>query len=130
MSEVPDDTLDVALADGQSGKLNAAACVDVLFSSRVFVLLKDPPSDRGQFDPCVLFNAARNPVLAVFSSTQRMDAWRKIDPSHQYSLLTEFSWLLRGVQPGLGVVVNPGSSVGLELTAERIADLKRARGVP
>lgn len=129
MSDVPEETLDLALADGQSGKITAAACLDVLFASRVYVLLKEPPSDRGQIDPCVLFNAARKPVLAVFSSKERVDAWRKIDASHEYILLTEFAWLLRGVQPEVGVVVNPGSRVGMELTDDAVADLKRANGV-
>ena len=74
--------------------------------------------------PMVLFNGAGMPVLAMFTSPERSGPWPKRQPQFEFGILADFRWLLKGITPEVGVVINPGLTVGLELSPDRVQELK------
>lgn len=123
----PLNELESALVQAQAGSLSVPDFLGKLSTSQVFVLLDKDPGPSGLWDnsaaPMVLSNSAGAPVLALFTAPARSDGWPAQIPRFSFGLLTDFGWLLRGIAKGVGIVVNPGHSVGLELSPERVAKL-------
>lgn len=65
-------------------------------------------------------------MLAVFTSVERATPMAQNSKQQQYALLTDFSWVLKVVAPGVGIVINPAWPVGVEIEPARIAELKNA----
>jgi len=130
----PVNPLEHALIGAQQGTGSPSTFFDELIGSQVFVLLDKEVGPDGRWDPsislCVLTNAAGGPVVAAFTAPERSSPWHHRLPQFQYGLLVSFTWLLQGLGPDVGVVFNPGHSVGVELAPEAINRLKQqAAGV-
>jgi hypothetical protein len=100
----------------------------VFLQSQVFVLLDKDPGESPTWDnssnPMVLTNQGGSPVLAMFTHPDRSQGWTERTPQFQFGLLTDFAWLVKGIGPGVGIVVNPGLPVGMEIPAHGVAALK------
>jgi len=124
----PNNELERALVQAQAGKLSVPEFFAHLLKSQVVILLDSAPPQSGAWDnnisPLVLRSSTGSNVLAVFTSKERATPMTQKAKKHQYALLTDFSWVLKGVAPGVGIVVNPGWPVGLEIQPERVAELK------
>ncbi|MBD9480963.1 SseB family protein [Pseudoxanthomonas sp. PXM02] len=125
----PTNSLEHALLDAQQGTGSPAAFFDQLLTSQVFVLLDKDIGPEGRWDPsinmCVLTNAAGGPFVAAFTAPERSTPWHEHLPQFGYGLLVSFTWLLQGLGSEVGVVINPGGSVGVELAPEAIGRLKQ-----
>ncbi len=124
----PLNELEVALLAARKGQLPVLGFMDKLLRSQVAVLVDKDPGSGGQWDnsvaPMVLTNQTGDPVLAVFTAMKRSAQWPDKDPRFRHALLTDFAWLLRGMAPDLGLVINPGLETGLEMPASGVAQLK------
>jgi len=63
-------------------------------------------------------------MLAIFTNPERSSGWPTRFPQFGVGLLTDFKWLLKGVASGVGIVINPGSSAGLEMSPSKVSQLK------
>jgi hypothetical protein len=126
------NSLEAALLQAQAGALPTDDFLKVLAESQVFMLIDRDIGPTGIWDnsaePMILSNAAGAPVLALFTAPERSTQWPSRLPKYQFGMLTDFHWLLRGVAPNVGVVVNPGSTVGLEISPSRVAELRARAG--
>lgn len=124
----PVNDLERALVAAQNGQLPFDGFAERLLASKVFVLLDRGLAPGGELDvdalPMVLTSQAGNRVLAIFTAAERSSDWPMRYPRFSYGLLVEFSWLLRGVAPGVGIVLNPGSQAGFEMPASGVQQLK------
>jgi hypothetical protein len=124
----PANDLERALLQAQTGKLSYPDFFANLLKSQVVILLDRVPPQSGAWDnsisPLVLISSKGSKVLAVYTSTERATPMSRQSKEHKYSLLTGFSGVFRGVASGVGIVVNPGWPVGVEIDAARIAELK------
>ena len=125
----PANPLEHSLLRAQQGTGSPADFFDELIKSQVFVLLDKEIGPEGRWDPsinmCVLTNASGSPVVAAFTAPERSSPWHERLPQFQYGLLVSSTWLLGGLGPGVGVVLNPGHPVGVELAPEAIDRLKQ-----
>ena len=125
----PANALELSLLKAQQGTGLPEDFFNELLQSQVFVLLDKEIGPEGRWDSsislCVLTNAAGNPVVAAFTAPERSSPWHERLPQFQYGLLVTSTWLLNGLGPGVGVVLNPGHPVGVELAPEAIDRLKR-----
>jgi hypothetical protein len=52
-------------------------------------------------------------------------------PAHVHALFVDFAWIVRGLAPGVGLAINPGDALGLELRPETAQKLAvAARNLP
>jgi hypothetical protein len=125
----PLNPLEETLLQAQLGAAPASDFFSELLGSQVFVLLDKDLGPDGQWDPsinfCVLTNAAGAPVLAAFTAPERSAPWYQHLPQFQFGLSVGFAWLMQGLGPDVGVVINPGHGVGVELAPEAIARLRQ-----
>ncbi|HQS57021.1 MAG TPA: SseB family protein [Gallionellaceae bacterium] len=125
----PSNDLERALVAAKQGHLPVPAFMQALLSSKVFVLIDKDIGPNGIWDnsatPMVLLNSEGAPVLAMFTAPDRTGEWAKQQPRFSFGLLTDFAWLLKGIGSNVGVVINPGLSVGLEMQPSAVAQLKQ-----
>lgn len=127
-SFVPANELESHLLQAQLSQSSIAEFLDRLLAAEVFVLVDKDPGPSGLWDnsasPLVLANAAGLPVFPVFTSKERFVLWHKQFPQYKYWMLVPFPSLLRGIADNVGIVLNPGKTVDLELAPEAVANLK------
>jgi len=123
----PQNELEHSLVQAQAGRLPVPELMRAFLTSQVFVLLDKDPGPSGKWDnsssPMVLSNSTGSPLLAIFTSPERSSTWPTQLPQFAFGLLTNFSWLLKGIAPNVGIVVNPGSSVGMEIPPAGVQQL-------
>ena len=124
----PANELERALADAQGGRLSVAHLMATLLLSQVFVLLDQDPGPSNAWNdsasPLVLTGSGGSPMLAIFTSPVRSSDWSMRFPQFAFGLRTDFKWLLKGVAPGVGIVINPGSSIGMEMPPSGVSQLR------
>ena len=129
----PANPLEEALLGSQQDEASQSAFITLLMESEVGVMLDKPLLADGAWDPeaapMVLDRPGGFPALAVFTSPGRAIAAGVHSNTYQNGKALPFRALLRGVQPALGLVVNPGSLVGFDMKPEQVAELKKAFGV-
>jgi hypothetical protein len=75
--------------------------------------------DWSGFQP-LLFSKDGVPMLACFSAKERLTAYADMTP---YCLLVKGGQLLRRMPQGHGLVINPGQSIGFDISPEGIAKI-------
>ena len=99
-----------------------------LCEAQVFILIDKEIPEGGVWTEdialLVLNSQSGIPVVAVFTAPERSVAWLAQAPAFKHGLQTDFRWLLQGIAAGVGVVLNPGSPVGVELPPSLITKLR------
>lgn len=130
---VPANPLEEALLGSRQDEASERAFITLLMESEVGVLLDKPLLADGAWDPeaapLVMNRPGGFPALAVFTSPERAIAAGVHSDTYQNGKALLFRALLCGVQPALGLVVNPGSLVGFDMKPEDVSELKKAFGV-
>lgn len=127
----PGNELERALVQAQARTMSVDDFFMHLVASQVVLLLDKEVPESGwsnDISPLTLVSPRGGNVLAVFTGVERATPTSQNSSRHKYALLVDFRWALKGVSPGLGVVVNPGWSVGVEIEPARVAELKIRSG--
>jgi len=125
----PVNDLEVRLLQAQDGTLSAEDFMDSLLADTVYVLL-DKPVDADsewnqEINPLVLTSEADEPMFAVFSAVERAAPWSDELPQFENALQVEVRWLLSAISEGVGIVLNPGFGVGMEMIPDAVAQMKQ-----
>lgn len=131
MSDVnflPLNELESVFRSVRSGNAPVAAFLDALLAAQVFVLLDSDPGRDGDWNestsPLVLNSHKGFPVLAIFTAPERAIAMTSQFPAFSHGLLIDFSWLLQRISAGAGLVINPGTLVGMEMPPSGVRQLQ------
>ena len=129
----PTNPLEVSLLGAQRDAASEQAFIELLMDSEVGVMLDRAALEDGSWDPesapMVVERPGGFPALAVFTSPSRALIAGLQSKTFQHGRAMRFRQLLRGVQPALGLALNPGSPVGFDMKPEDVAELKKAFGV-
>ncbi len=125
----PLNDLEVRLLQAQDGTLEAAGFLDALLAEQVFVLLDKAVGPDNDWDetinPLVLTSEGGEPMFAVFSAPERAGPWNDQLPQFEHALQVDFLWLLGGIADDVGIVLNPGYPVGMEMVPDAVVQLKQ-----
>lgn len=124
----PLNDLERALLDARDGKVPASTLFAALFAATVFTLLNEEPGADGTLSDTasllVLNSEAQEPLVGLFTAAERAAGWPERAPAYRYGLLVEFRWLLPRLADGVGIVLNPGAAVAVELPPELVGKLR------
>lgn len=115
----PEPGLESAILAGQRGE---AVVVDVLHVFAQWPMLVPSSTDSTDgVDPFrpVIFDKEGTSMMAIYTSPDRMASVKEVAP--YWATLSGLT-VLKGLQPEVGVVINPGSGIGMELLPEAIAE--------
>lgn len=122
--------LEQTLVDAQQGRLPPSVLFAALYASQVVVLVNRDLGVDGQWTEetalLVLNSPAGTPVIAAFTAPERIADWPERSPEFRHPLRVDFRWLIDGITEEVGLVLNPGLPVGLELAPEMIVKLQQS----
>ena len=125
--------VETMLLEAQEGRATPSMLFAALYPSQVYVLVDQDPGPAGQWTDettlLILLNQAETPVMAMFTSPARLAGWPEMSGKFRYALRVDFSWLLNGIMEGVGIVLNPGAAVGVELSPELVAKFQKSVGL-
>lgn len=95
---------------------------DVVLLSRHEVTQIRDPADL----PALVLPAGddKSQRLAVFTSPERAHRVAKTYPEYRYGVKTDFIWVLAHTAPGMGVALNPGWTLGMNIPSYGLLRLR------
>ena len=127
--------LESKLQAAQQGQCSAPDLFEEMLASQIIVLLDKPIDADGRWDPTAKPLTLNSPngfaVMAIFTNHEKGMPWVQQAPAHVHALYVDFAWIVRGLAPQVGLVINPGDALGLELQPETAQKLAvAARNLP
>ncbi len=124
----PRNDLESVLLAAQAGRVAGELFVDTLLAAQVFVPVRDPaepgsPSRPERARPLTVVGEDGREALAVFTSPERARPFVAQAEGCSGGLLMDLRALLGHADTDLGVVINPGWPVGLEMAPDALRDL-------
>ena len=121
--------LEEKLLAAQEGTLGGEDFMAYLTDTQVFMPVKDSIGIEGFTSstnaiPMTLKTEDNVEVLILFSSPDRSKEFMQDFPGYDGGLLVEFKWLLERIGADVGLSINPGWPVGMDMEAEMIQQLK------
>jgi hypothetical protein len=129
MDFIPHNPVEERLQAVLAGTLDAEDFVMQLLGDQLFMPVRDEKDAIAGFqrstlaDPLVIESEDGERVLVLFTSPERAKPMAEHFPDFKGGLLTEFSWLLRRLDGGFPITLNPGWDVGMDFDAEMVAQL-------
>ncbi len=129
----PQNPLEAAMIEAQAGRLDQGAFLDVFMNAYVVVLADQPLGADGQWASGTQILMSAHPegyvAYAVFTHNERVDELANRPNQYTHRIGGPLHSLLKGASEKMGLVVNPGSEVGLELGPEELKKLRSAYGL-
>lgn len=100
-----------------------------LMAAQVFIPVKDEDSPIKNLQrsiravPLVVEDEAGAKMLVTFTSPERAREFLAEIPGYGGGLLTEFTWILERIEPGIGILVNPGCAAGIDVEPAIITEM-------
>ncbi len=130
MSEtfIPHNDLERTLQAAQEGQVSEEQLMTELLGAQVFMPVYDKTRIGGFQDsklaqPLTLQDEEGSEVLVLFTSPERAKPFLAEFPGYEGGLLAEFTWVLERVGAGVGITLNPGEEVGIDLEANMVRQL-------
>lgn len=128
-------TLESKLQSARQGQCSTPELFEEMLASQIIVLLDKPIAEDGRWDPTARPLTLNSPngfaVMAIFTTHEKAAPWVQQAPAHVHALFVDFAWIVRGLAPQVGLVINPGDALGLELQPETAQKLAvAARNLP
>jgi hypothetical protein len=125
---VPQNELEQILADSKAGKVTWEELLNYIVNSEVAILDTDfqPDAPNLLHAPLLQYGPTNEALLAVFSSPTRATPHRNRRPEFKYLKTMKTINILRSLPPDLGLVVNSGWKVGLQLHPDEVQRIKQA----
>lgn len=120
--------LERQLFAAQMGETPSEVFLEQLVAAQVFMPVRDDSRPLGiqrsqRAQPLVVQDASGLSVLVLFTSPERAKSFLEPYPDFRGGLLTEFKWILERMEPGFGIVINPGDELGLDLEPDLVEQL-------
>ncbi len=125
----PHNDLESRLVSLQEGRLDGNAFMHGLLDEQLFMPVEDDASEiqglqkSTRAKPLTLETEDGETVLILFTSPERAKGFVANFPGYNGGLLTEMSWILERIGGGVGISINPGHEVGLDLDEDMVAQL-------
>jgi hypothetical protein len=126
----PHNELERLLARAQAGELAGEDFLRELLLAQVFMPVYEKYQISGfqrsdQAQPLLLEGEDGSRLLALFTSPERAKPFLAEYPGYEGGLLAEFKWVLEKTGSGIGIILNPGYDLGMEMEPEMVQQLMR-----
>lgn len=126
---IPHNDLEARLVSLQEGQLDGNIFMQTLLDEQLFMPVEDEKNEIEGFQtsakakPLTLESEDGQTVLILFTSPERAKPFVANVPGYNSGLLAEVSWILQRVGSGIGIAINPGHDVGLDLDEDMVGQL-------
>ncbi len=122
---VAENELEKKLIQAQNGEIEGEEFLKEMLDLQVFMPVLDKHSIGGfqeskEATPLSVKDEDGTEMVILFTSPERAKEFVKDYPGYDGGLLEDFKWVIEKIGGGYGVILNPGSEVGLELEANML----------
>lgn len=127
MTDTSRNTVEDLLVAMHEGHLAPEEFARRLLKEQLFMPVQDEKHKIGGFQastkatPLIVDDQDGNRVLVLFTSPDRAKAFLAHYPGYSGGLLTEFAWVVKRIAEGMGISINPGQQLGMDLDREMVA---------
>ncbi|MFK5895205.1 MAG: SseB family protein [Pseudomonadota bacterium] len=126
----PENELEKSLLKAQNGEISGEQFLKELLDLELFMPVLEKHQIAGFQEsknaiPLTIEDENGQQVVVLFSSPERAKEFVKQFPGYGGGLLAEFKWIIEKIGAGVGIILNPGMDVGLELEAEMLDQLSQ-----
>lgn len=125
---MPTSSLEHALLKAKNDAGSMGEFFAEFVRSNIFVLADRSVYSEAGFDPsinlCVLTNKSGSSVVAAFTAREMATRLHESQPRFRYGILVDATSLINGLESGVGLVLNPGHPVGVEIPSGVINSLR------
>lgn len=130
MNFIAENEVEKRLLQAQNGEVSGEQFLQEMLKMKLFMPVwgKSLAADFApvkQTKPLIIEDEDGIELVVLFSSPERAKGFVKAFPGYDKGLLAEFSLIKEKLGAGVGVILNPGYIVGLELEAEMLEQLVR-----
>jgi hypothetical protein len=124
----PENELEISLLKAQNGEISGEQFLKDMLDMELFMPVYEKHEIAGfqatdKAKPLTIEDEDGQNVIVLFTSPDRAKEFVKQFPGYGGGLLAEFKWIIEKIGGGVGVILNPGMDVGLELEAEMLNQL-------
>ena len=119
--------LETAILAARAGTLSSAEVVRTLANGKIAVPSRTEIQQNLSELRAVVLDKDGKSFLAVFSTVERAEALRNLAA---YCMLVDTMSLLQSLDKDLGLVINPGTDVVMEISAEGVQRIVQQFGTP
>ncbi|HHJ13712.1 MAG TPA: SseB family protein [Gammaproteobacteria bacterium] len=125
----PHNDLEQRLQALQEGRLEVNTFMHNLLDEQLFMPVEDDSSEiqglqtTTRAKPLTLDTEDGQTVLILFTSPERAKPFVAGLGNYNGGLLVDFGWILERVGGGIGISINPGHEIGLDLEEDMVAGL-------
>lgn len=127
----PANELEEALMQLGSGQIDTSGFLRLLLQAKLYILLDREPQGQtlGGCIPMVISTEQDGPqLLAVFSDPQRGGVMSEHFGDYKWVAQVDFAWIVEHTGDSCGVILNPGSPLGIEIAAAGLKEIREAQG--
>lgn len=123
--------LEFAIKSGREGNLSLATVFQVLLRSSVWVLLNkeveegDKPED---IQALLVKDENGKPLIAMFSQAEHAEWVKEKNPDYPHPRQVPAAGLIDSIAPHVGIVINPGLPVSVQIHAGGVVECKNKLG--
>lgn len=124
---VSETALEDALAAARNGELASTDFLHHLTEASVHILVNEAAAREEQpedVEPLVLLDDDEQAMLAVFTGRSRCRLMSTRFPEFSLALEVPFSWVVSNCQAPMGIVINPGWSIGATLPSAAVVRMR------
>lgn len=123
----PPEPFELALDQYIAGTSTLPALTDAFHAGRLYILSESEPNVQVAPPPVTVRNADGVKLFAAFTSATRAKEWG--DPRYRFTFWITTPDALGLVRAGNGLVLNPGSTTGIEVSPAGVDHLRAGRPV-
>lgn len=117
------------LIKAQNGEMSPEIFLKELLDLNLFLPVEEDKHQIAGFQnstsavPLTVEDEDGKTIVVLFTSPERSKEFIKDYPGFGGGLLADFKWIIEKIGTGVGVIINPGFEVGLELEADALEQL-------
>lgn len=123
---VPCNAFEEALIKGMDGRLAVEEVLACLLNADVYIPSGSDIAQDGSGMSPLMFDRDNSTFVAIFSDRQRALPFVGKAP---YCLMMKGKEMLKCISLQVGIVINPGWDVGMEVTVEGLNNVRRALAI-
>lgn len=123
--------LEFLIQAGRDGNVSLGTIFQCLMRSPVYMVLNKPLKEGdplNEVQGLMVQNEDGSQMLTVFTGEERTERFRGQQPGYDHPARFPATLLLDNMHDSMGLVINPGLSVGMQITADGVRNLKRELG--
>lgn len=125
---IPGSELELQLVQLQLHQRISDQFLDTLFSSQLVLLTAQQPTEDtvpADLSPLIIRDQQGARFLAIFTNLELATAQAEQFKPYQYGFVVGGDWVIGNLSDNLGVVINPGCNVGVQIPAKHLATVKQ-----